>query len=757
MFSQSRTNKNTKEIINPKGSLRSSFLVVILPIAIMFILLMGGLTYIRARDVISNQVNDLLRANLNSLKSNITRCIKTGQDQLVLALQQSDLRAVFEDPTTFPKPGFPVDNKIRENVLNQLSEITKSSEGLRFNQFIITTPDGSIIIASEKDLEGQNISTTQFYKTMYYSLNSMAIYDHGLISEGKVSIITSVPYYNEQDQLRATVFGITDTINMIEMFRDVNHSHPNTKSYLITQSSDFIGFDPDQMKLTHTEPSVDQSINLLPLIEKFSVGIFTDEEHILSIKSFDQTSVISNITWLSSLKAALVVEIPEEVAFGELNEIGPYTLALTISLATLLAIAIWAITQRLVNPLRILTETTQQIVLGKWDKRVPISQDNEIGQLSHSFNQMADELGSLYQSLEVQIADRTNSLEKRNRHLEATAKVAREAAAIRKLDELLTYITHLISDQFGFYHTGIFLIDNSRKYAILQASNSQGGQRMLELGHKLEIGQKGVVGYVAAKGFPRIALDVGSDPFFFDNPDLPNTRSELALPLKIRNLVIGVMDVQSTEPSAFEESDIEILQILADQIALAIDNTRLYEQSQEVIKELQNTYQSLTLAGWSRRIKDQPISYHFDRVKVAPASEHQINNINKITASGESIQNTKDGSFLTVPLQLRDQTIGSITLLRDPEEPSWTPSDLSIVQDSINQVVAALDNARLLEETRRTVNRERLISEINAKIRETLDIEIVAKTAIEEIQKKLNLSDVSIQLGNNSSNQQQRS
>jgi GAF domain-containing protein len=148
----------------------------------------------------------------------------------------------------------------------------------------------------------------------------------------------------------------------------------------------------------------------------------------------------------------------------------------------------------------------------------------------------------------------------------------------------------LISSYFGYYHAGIFILDDVREYAVLQAANSEGGQRMLARGHKLRIGQVGIVGNVADIGVPRIALDVGDDAIFFNNPDLPLTRSEIALPLKARGQVIGVLDVQSIDEAAFSNDDVETLQVLADQVALALDNARLLKESRDALEELRNLY-----------------------------------------------------------------------------------------------------------------------------------------------------------------------
>jgi GAF domain-containing protein len=201
-----------------------------------------------------------------------------------------------------------------------------------------------------------------------------------------------------------------------------------------------------------------------------------------------------------------------------------------------------------------------------------------------------DEDAMLIQALVPQLAQALDSArlfdetQRRAVQLRAAAEVARDATAILDVNQLLDETVHLISEQFGFYHAGVFLLDERGEYAVLQAASSEGGGRMLERGHKLQVGKVGIVGYVSDTGEPRIALDVDEDAAHFASSDLPDTRSEMALPLKVRGRVIGVLDVQSTQEAAFSEDDVAVLQTLADQLATAIENARLFEQAQRRVR-----------------------------------------------------------------------------------------------------------------------------------------------------------------------------
>ncbi|MBN1812943.1 MAG: GAF domain-containing protein, partial [Anaerolineae bacterium] len=209
------------------------------------------------------------------------------------------------------------------------------------------------------------------------------------------------------------------------------------------------------------------------------------------------------------------------------------------------------------------------------------------GQLAIGIHQarLRDQVRRHAAELEQQVAVRTAQLARRTTQLQVAAKVARDATTARDLDELLTRSVSLVRDRFGFYHAGIFLTDEHGEYAVLQAATGEAGRQMLEHGHRLEVGKVGIVGYVTGTGEPRIALDAGADAVHFDNPFLPETRSEMALPLRVGRNVIGALDVQSTKESAFDQDDVEIMQVMADQLAVAIEKTRLFERVQATLEE----------------------------------------------------------------------------------------------------------------------------------------------------------------------------
>lgn len=364
------------------------------------------------------------------------------------------------------------------------------------------------------------------------------------------------------------------------------------------------------------------------------------------------------------------------------------------------------------------------------------------------------ELQELNQSLEERVSSRTAELElanqrneKRARQFEAIAQVARATTSAMRLQDLLPRLVQVISQQFGFYHAGIFLLDEDREFAVLRAANSPGGQRMLQRGHRLAVGQMGLVGFVAATGTPRIALDVGDDAIFFDNPDLPATRSELALPLRAGREIIGVLDVQSNEANAFQSEDIEVLSTLADQVTIAIQNARAFETTQQLLNEAQKTSGVYLQDSWKvLQSQETHTGYQVIANTLKRLSEPITSpQINQALANKVTIAESGEKPILTVPIRLRNNVIGVINI-RLLEEQEIDPDDIDITEAVAERLSLAIETALLLKTTQRRADIERMTSEISGKISSTTQFQSILRTAAEELSRALGGSEVIIQL-----------
>ncbi len=185
------------------------------------------------------------------------------------------------------------------------------------------------------------------------------------------------------------------------------------------------------------------------------------------------------------------------------------------------------------------------------------------------------------------------SLEKHALQLRTAAEVSRIASSILNPDELLPQVVELIHDRFNLYYVGLFLVDETGQRAVLRAGTGEAGRKMIAAGHILQVGGSSMIGWCIAHSQARIALDVGEEATRFSNPLLPQTRSEMALPLVSRGSILGAMTIQSDQPTAFSQEDITVLQTMADQLANAIENARLFEQAQREIADRKQAEESL--------------------------------------------------------------------------------------------------------------------------------------------------------------------
>jgi GAF domain-containing protein len=340
---------------------------------------------------------------------------------------------------------------------------------------------------------------------------------------------------------------------------------------------------------------------------------------------------------------------------------------------------------------------------------------------------------------ELEFANR--QIQRRAVQFEALAQVARVIASVRDLHELLPRIATVISDKFDFYHVGVFLVDEANEYAVLSATNSEGGRKMLERKHRLRVGEEGIVGYVTSIGKARVAMDVGKDPVFFNNPDLPETHSEIAVPLRIENHIVGALDVQSTASAAFSDEDIQMLSLLADLVSLAIENARLFDETRTALAEAEAVSRQFTREAWGRvPVEHKMLGYRYTLTGTTPLNEPLDFST---STKGKSRDHQKEPSQVVIPIQLRGETIGTL-VVQSPATDQFNQEQIDLIKAVAERVALAAENARLFEETTRRAERERLVSDITGKIRSVNDPQAMIQTAMEELRRALGASRVEV-------------
>ncbi|NWG35552.1 MAG: GAF domain-containing protein [Chloroflexi bacterium] len=455
------------------------------------------------------------------------------------------------------------------------------------------------------------------------------------------------------------------------------------------------------------------------------------------------------------LKVAYVQ--PQAIAFEAVERQTQVTVIVTLLTGLAILFSSYFVSRTITLPIAKLAATAEEITAGNLSARVEYDVNDELGTLANAFNRMTNQLRDTLGGLERRVAERTADVElarllseRRAQDLQSISEISRAISTEQRLEILLPLIARLVSERFDFYHVGIFFLDETRRFVYLQAANSDGGQRMLARGHRLEIGT-GLVGTVAQTGKPRIALDVGSDASFFNNPDLPATRSEMALPLTFRGNTIGVLDVQSTKPGAFTESDANTLSILADQIAIAIENARLFGQMQNAREEAEALYSQIQRQEWKSFVQQETrIGFRQTatggRRLIRPVDTDEIR---AALQSGQVVvvegKDTRSNPTIAMPVKLRGQTIGVLNIKAPTRDRKWNTDEINLVQAISDRLALALDNARLVHESQRRAAKEAKIGEVTAKIGASINMQNVLQTAVEELGRALPGSEVIIQ------------
>lgn len=328
-------------------------------------------------------------------------------------------------------------------------------------------------------------------------------------------------------------------------------------------------------------------------------------------------------------------------------------------------------------------------------------------------------------------------LDTQTRQLQATVRVARAIAGSRDLDKLLGDMVRLVQETFGYYHVQVFLTDAEQGYAVLRQSTGEVGRALLARGHRLPIGSLSVIGQVTATGRPVIARDTDTDPVHRRNELLPNTRSEMALPLIVGDQVIGALDLQSEQPDAFQPEAIPTLQALSDLLAIAIQNARLFEQAEQNLRELRELSHEMTQRSWADFLaearEEERRQVYGPEDSALQVQRSRI--VEQVLSAGSVIVSTgKDGrpAFLAAPIVVRDEVIGVLGV--EPEGPrEWTQDDLQILEAIASRTAQAVENARLYIQAQQAAERERLVNAIAARLQRAPSLAMLLESATKEL------------------------
>jgi GAF domain-containing protein/HAMP domain-containing protein len=699
-------------------------IAIVSPMLLLFIVLEVGAN---ARDLRTTEayVELVGEERTKRVSSAIREATSTLRDVSNNLRYQRDLLRVFQPD---------VSRTERQNTVDNLND--RLIQTRLFVDVRLVNPDGSVVAntltpRSPSQMGGMDMSS---------SLSFLAGEDAVLLGEDQRSVIyqennatvmdvVQVIYYSDRT-LAGYLIATLNLERIVSTYLNPVSDFISLVSYLTTSEGLLLSQTDDR-------PFAEGSLSRANRLGMLSG---TANIHTYAIGDEQYTNYIAPI---AETRFLLITETPEEIpltspidAFFDGNGI------LALIVIVFIGVGLVVVLNTLFStPLNTLREVVNNISAGHYDTRITTTQRrDEIGALGQSLDNLREQVRQTVGDLETRVADRV-------RDIQATQQVSRAASTERDLQKLMDAVVNLIVNVFpNIYHAQIFLIDSEAQYAVLRASTGSAGQKLLTRGHRLAVGSVSVIGQVTSEGRTMIARDTSASSVHKRNEFLPDTQAELAIPLRVGDLIIGALDVQSKQGNSFTEDQVNVLQIMADQIAISLDNARLYQESIQRLNQLTEGNRQQTLSSWQQHMYRQRTTAVVTEVGIKTGIDRSSLR-EEVLQNGETIigEKTERNTIpFAVPIQLRGQTLGAV----EWEVPAvdYSYEKVLLAEELVSRLAISLDNARLFEQSQRATERERVVNSIAARLTGQTDIDEILQTAIREVGLALRVPEVNIRL-----------
>ncbi len=546
-------------------SLRLRLSLLVLGMALMAFAIVAVAIQDQARNVLTQTANEKLKSNTDALRDNVL----TWLDLNVKALQTlaSQPAIVSMDPQQ-QKPYL-------EAMQQAFKEQTSQDQAPQPAMYLVSTTDlNGLNVARSDQVAAKDYKSRKWFQG---PRNGEQVTFQTVIGQtsNRPALVAGVPITKDQGIVGVAMFAS----ELPSIGEAVNANR-------IGESGQVYVFDAENYAVAFVDPAL-SSEEIVTLTQKIPVQAL--RSGIRDLYVYDDENGVRWHAYLETLPNSwgIVVQQQESEFLGPLRTFQSFIFLAFGLGAVALAVLMWFVIGRALKPIDQVAAEATAAAGGNLNVIVPVRRHDEVGALAFAFNTMIDRLREIIGSLEERIAARTEQLR-------ASADVGRAAVSILDTNQLLREIVNLITDRFGFYYAAVFLADSTNKWAVLREATGEAGRVLKERNHQLEIGGQSMVGTVLKTRKARIALDVGEEAVRFANPLLPDTRSEIALPLMVGSRVIGALDVQSTQVAAFDEASASVLQSMADQIAIALSNTMQFQQAQASLQRTRQLYEVST-------------------------------------------------------------------------------------------------------------------------------------------------------------------
>lgn len=381
-----------------------------------------------------------------------------------------------------------------------------------------------------------------------------------------------------------------------------------------------------------------------------------------------------------------VLEISSDRTAVVASQLRGLILSIVFSLlATILAGAILIqFINRTIQPVNILTDTAVELASGNLEKRAVVNSKDELGTLASAFNRMTDRLREMINTLEERVAERTHSLD-------LAAEVGRSVSQVRNLDTMLKEAVEIIRARFNLYYVQVYLANPSQTNLLLRSGTGTVGAELVGRGHQLSINTSSINGRAVVEKRPVIISDTAASASFRPNALLPETRSEMAVPLTIGEKVVGVLDMQSAQPGALNQEILPAFEALAGQLAIAIENANLLDETNAARAEVEKQAARLARAQWQDYLdavhKPERLGFTYEQNRVSPLSET------------DAAEPSPNGHSLAVPISVSGEALGSLVV--ELPQQDQNPQTAELVNTVARQVAQQIESLRLLDSAER--------------------------------------------------------
>ncbi len=623
-----------------------------------------------------------------------------------------------------------------EALLERL-QIETRADG-RFAEVFVIGAEGRVVLSTDDRNVGQNHRhQSHFQEGRQRPFVSGTFFN---VTAAEHQVIVALPVLDVEGQ---SLGVLTGRLRVADLTRFVLSQADTTETgqvYLVSQERQFITalrFAP-QSALARSE-AIDQGLDPDGLTRR-GEGAYLN---------YNGERVLGAYRWLPGLRVVLISERHQSEAFAGVWPL-VWLIVAAAGFAIALAVGLGLLsTRRIIRPVQILTETATAVAEGDLSRSVDIPAQNEIGILAQAFGTMTERLRGMIAQLENRVQERTQVLEQRTAYLEASAEVGHMATSTLDVDVLMQQVVDLIQERLDVYYVGLFLIDPAREWIVLQAGTGDVGRQLRARDLRVPIDEGSLIGSCVIHRRAYVIQDVTQDKLRMALPELPDTRSEVALPLQVRGEVIGALTVEDTRVGTFDTAMVNVLQSMVDQVAVALQNARLFSELQVALEAERRAYGDVVGEAWAERIGGRG-ALHYAReadgqvkalLDVAPAP-----NLLAARRQGARVADEQQAN-VAIPIKVRERAVGAIQFRKSDAAQAWSADELDLLETLTEQLGVALESARLYEDTQRRAAREQLTGEVASRMRESLDMDAILQTAIREMGERLGIAEVEVRMG----------